>query len=229
MDQHFLAGMLIRPLLKIRRAEILAYLKENNVPFCHDHTNEITEFTRNRIRNELIPQLERDYNPAIGEALLRLAEQSQWINIFLQESVDERFAGLLTAGSNRTGATGSSPASAGNTRNQPTCSPLADPGAPGPVAPHPQRNDSAKIVLDASALLREPKILQTELARRAIVELGAGEKNLTFDHLVSIVELARKNVSGKRLGLPGGVTVTYDRKKLTFARSTNDRSRSRRL
>ncbi len=30
---------LIRPLLNVRRAEILAYLKENKVAFCHDHTN----------------------------------------------------------------------------------------------------------------------------------------------------------------------------------------------
>lgn len=172
---------LIRPLLNIRRAEILAYLQENEIAYCYDHTNETTDTTRNRIRNELIPQLERDYNPALGEALLRLAEQSRWINGFLQESVDETFAELSTAGSNR---------------DQPR-----------------------HIVLDAPALLRQPKILQTELARRAFVELGAGEKKLTFDHLVSIVELAKKNVSGKRLELPSGVTVAYDRKKLTFARA----------
>ena len=179
---------LIRPLLNIRRAEILTYLKENEIASCHDHTNETTETTRNRIRNELIPQLERDYNPALGEALLRLAEQSQWIKDFLQESVDERFVGLSTAGSNR---------------DQPK-----------------------QIVLDALALLRQPRILQTELARRAFVELGAGEKKLTFDHLVSIVALAKKNVSGKRLELPGGVTVAYDRKKLTFARASQRRDRS---
>ncbi len=169
---------LIRPLLNIRQAEILAYLKENDILSCHDHTNEITEATRNRIRNELIPRLEKEYNPAVGEALLRLAEQCRWVNEFLQDIVDRKFPGL--------------------------------------VIETPNRGRSGEITLDARLLLEQPRIVQTELVRRAIVTLGVGEKKLTFSHLVSIVELAGKNVSGKKLELLRGLHVGYDRKRLRF-------------
>jgi hypothetical protein len=71
-----------------------------------------------------------------------------------------------------------------------------------------------EITLNATALLREPQALQTEIIRRAIGTLGVGEKKLTFGHLLAIVELAHKNVSGKRLELPGGLRVEYDHKTL---------------
>ncbi len=173
---------LIRPLLNVRRADILAYLDRRGITYCHDHTNEVTEFTRNRIRNELIPKLEQDYNPAVADAVLRLAEQARRLNEFVQRAVDERLPTMLL----------------GETS-----------------AEHP-----TEITLNATALLREPQALQTEIVRRAITTIGVGEKKLTFGHLISIVELAEKNVSGKRLELPGGLRVEYKRKNLTLSRSS---------
>ncbi|MEI7621422.1 MAG: tRNA lysidine(34) synthetase TilS [Candidatus Moraniibacteriota bacterium] len=64
---------IIRPLLQTSRQEILNYLKENEVPFCLDKTNNQNDFTRNKIRNQLIPLLEKDFNPAISETLSTLS------------------------------------------------------------------------------------------------------------------------------------------------------------
>ncbi len=174
---------LIRPLLNVRRADILAYLGQRGITYCHDHTNEVTEFTRNRIRNELIPKLEQDYNPAVADAVLRLTEQARRLNDFVQRAVDEKFPTML----------------------------IGERGAEHPT----------KITLNATALLREPQALQTELIRRAISTLGVGEKKLTFGHILAIVELAEKNTTGKRLELPGGLSVEYDRKTLKLVASTH--------
>jgi len=64
---------LIRPLLQSRRSEILGHLAERGLPFREDSSNRDPAFMRNRIRNELLPLLESGYNPAFGEALLRLS------------------------------------------------------------------------------------------------------------------------------------------------------------
>ncbi len=64
----------IRPLLKVRRAEILEYLAAEKLAHREDATNTDTRFTRNRIRHELLPLLEREYNPAIRDVLARTAE-----------------------------------------------------------------------------------------------------------------------------------------------------------
>ncbi len=63
---------LARPLLKLRRADVLSYLTELDQPFREDTSNLDNRFARNRIRHELLPQLEADYNPSAVEAILRL-------------------------------------------------------------------------------------------------------------------------------------------------------------
>ena len=56
-------GKIIRPLLEIDREEILLYLKENHVDWCQDSTNKENQYTRNKIRNQLIPYVEKEINP----------------------------------------------------------------------------------------------------------------------------------------------------------------------
>jgi tRNA(Ile)-lysidine synthase len=65
---------IVRPLLEISRAEIEAYLHSLNQPWQEDHTNRDTRHTRNRIRRELLPLLERDYNPNLRQLLSETAE-----------------------------------------------------------------------------------------------------------------------------------------------------------
>ena len=65
---------IIRPLLETSRASIECYLKELGQPWCEDRTNLDMQRTRNRIRHELLPLLERDYNPNLRKALCETAE-----------------------------------------------------------------------------------------------------------------------------------------------------------
>lgn len=62
----------IRPLLKFSKAEILAYLRKNGIAFCRDRSNRSPKFLRNRLRAGLLPQLEKEFNPRIKEALARI-------------------------------------------------------------------------------------------------------------------------------------------------------------
>lgn len=64
---------IIRPLLGISRKEILQYVKGKSLPFSVDETNISFSYTRNRIRHELLPLLEK-YNPRVKEHLAHLAE-----------------------------------------------------------------------------------------------------------------------------------------------------------
>jgi tRNA(Ile)-lysidine synthase len=67
---------LVRPLLRITRREVHAYLAGLDQDYRIDPTNSYTRWTRNRLRHELLPHLRESYNPAIDEAVLRLALQA---------------------------------------------------------------------------------------------------------------------------------------------------------
>ena len=75
----------VRPLLEAWRWEILAYLDEHRLAFRDDETNRDLRFVRNRVRSQLLPLLERDYNPQIKALLTQLAEQCRTDEGFLQE------------------------------------------------------------------------------------------------------------------------------------------------
>src|SRR5579864_954304 len=64
----------VRPLLNVDRANIEQYLRERNITWREDSTNLSLDFARNRIRRELLPMLEREWNPAIAETLAHTAE-----------------------------------------------------------------------------------------------------------------------------------------------------------
>jgi len=66
------ATTLIRPLLGLRRAELIGYLNQLQQPYRVDSSNTNTRFTRNWLRCELLPLLAEHCNPTIDEALLRL-------------------------------------------------------------------------------------------------------------------------------------------------------------
>lgn len=64
---------IIRPLLSISRAEIDDYCREQGLKPRFDSSNAHTDYLRNRIRIELLPELEGQYNPAVKESLCRTA------------------------------------------------------------------------------------------------------------------------------------------------------------
>ena len=76
------AGRLMRPLLFVQRSEIEAYCRERNLSFCYDLTNDDVHYTRNRIRKELLPYLQQQFNPQLITALGQTAQLAAMDNAF---------------------------------------------------------------------------------------------------------------------------------------------------
>lgn len=64
---------IIRPLLDCTRAEIEEYCTVNELSYVTDETNFEEEYTRNKIRNTLIPMIENKFNPSLVETISRNA------------------------------------------------------------------------------------------------------------------------------------------------------------
>ena len=82
-------GLIVRPLLSVRRGALAAYCRERQLTVCEDASNEDRTFLRNRIRQVLLPQLVADYNPELVETLVKTASLCRQEDVFLNSLLVE--------------------------------------------------------------------------------------------------------------------------------------------
>lgn len=87
-------GNIVRPLVYCSRSELRDYLDAREQGWREDETNEDTRYLRNRIRNELIPFLSRDYGSSFRERMLSLRENLLPLKVF-SEGRGQVNSGLL--------------------------------------------------------------------------------------------------------------------------------------
>ena len=89
-------GSLIRPLLSLSKKEVYAAVKEAAIPYVEDSTNEDTAYTRNYIRKEISPRLEK-LNPAVCAAFSRMTEEVEkdaaCLDALAKEAFDKAYSG----------------------------------------------------------------------------------------------------------------------------------------
>ncbi|MEQ8176551.1 MAG: tRNA lysidine(34) synthetase TilS [Syntrophomonadaceae bacterium] len=88
-------GDLLRPLLCVDKEDLLLYLKQSNIRYYIDESNEDLHFTRNRIRHELIPLLQTGYNARIVDNLNQLALIARDENRWLEDLASAGYAAAL--------------------------------------------------------------------------------------------------------------------------------------
>ncbi|MFW6005968.1 MAG: tRNA lysidine(34) synthetase TilS [Candidatus Bipolaricaulota bacterium] len=87
----------IRPLLQTPRKEIANYVESRDIDYRFDETNEDTRFTRNRIRHELLPKLEEDYNPRVLDNIVRLGKLTRCAREFIEDRRDRAYEKIKLA------------------------------------------------------------------------------------------------------------------------------------
>jgi tRNA(Ile)-lysidine synthase len=95
-------GTIIRPLVETKREEILLYLKEKNLDFRTDASNEDDSFDRNRVRKSLLPLIEAEFNPRIVDSLVRTASIFSLVSQHLGGEVEAAMKTCCRPGDGRT-------------------------------------------------------------------------------------------------------------------------------
>ena len=190
------AGVVVRPLLEVRRRELREWLTTIGQTWREDSTNTDTARLRARIRSELLPVLERDFQAQIVGQLCRVAELARDEEQFAAALVEGRFQALARRGGDR-GTTG-----------EPTDSDLKVGGTLG----------TGQVVMRAADLLAPlpadllpDRAAQTALARRmvrrAVEQVLGHRRGLTAEHVESVLHLSGERMSGHRAVLPHGVVA----------------------
>lgn len=178
---------IVRPVLQVRRGELQAYLNDISQSWREDATNRDPKFTRNRVRQVLMPLLEREFNPAITARLGELAEIASAEEEFWENEAD----GWLGTGIHLV------------QRQNPLVqlAPMT-----GTRSSSTTTSEPVSVIVDLAWLLSEETAVQRRIIRAAADQAGIA---LDFQHVEEILHLASEEGSaGKELVLPGGWEVS---------------------
>ena len=90
---------IIRPMLEIRRNEILNFAKQHHLQWVEDSSNQLSKYTRNFFRNDLIPAICKFY-PGADNNLLHNIERFKMINAFYNSAIEKAKQALLVINEN---------------------------------------------------------------------------------------------------------------------------------
>lgn len=85
----------IRPLLSVTRKEIEEYLKENNISYQTDSTNQTLDYTRNKIRLMVFPYIADELNERVIEHIANTAEIFQEIQNFIDKVTESEWSKIV--------------------------------------------------------------------------------------------------------------------------------------
>ena len=82
-------GNIIRPLIDVDKEDILSYAKEKGIGFVTDSSNLENDYTRNKLRNEILPLLKREINERSSLHLKELSEDAAEADAFIRRQAEE--------------------------------------------------------------------------------------------------------------------------------------------
>lgn len=85
-----LEGGVVRPFLAVTRSQVEAEIALRGLAYRIDASNRETHFARNRLRQRVLPLLEREFNPRVVESLAGFADRARDDDAFLEEQARER-------------------------------------------------------------------------------------------------------------------------------------------
>ena len=173
-----MAGSVVRPLLGERREDLREYLRALAQEWREDASNRDLSRQRARIREQLLPLLERDFAPSAVKQLASLADLAREEEGFWSALVEDRFRTLVRA-------------RAGTLTIR----------APDLMAPIGIARATGR---EGASSLRS---LSERMTRRIFQELRGSFGGLTSVHVQSVLRLASESPSGRSVELPGGIIV----------------------
>ena len=92
-DEH--GNKIVRPLLYIPRKEIISYCKKHGLNPRIDETNQLPVYSRNKIRLQLFPYLEREYNPEIKDTMIRMGKNAAMDADYIRQQARQAYSDLV--------------------------------------------------------------------------------------------------------------------------------------
>ena len=177
-------GKYIRPLIETKRLEIEEYLQENNIVARHDESNDENIYTRNKIRNIVIPYIRKEFNPNIVSSLERLSDIAKEQEEYIQSHTAECYRDICIQEINVTEDF------------------------------EYNKVNGAEIIIDLKKFNDLEKVIQKRLFLYAIKKIFGTTKGIEKVHIEDVMKLCNNNIGNKYLTPNKNVKVVTQKKQL---------------
>lgn len=179
-----ISGKYIRPLIEIKRIEIEEYLKENNISSRHDESNDENIYTRNKVRNIVIPYIEKEFNPNIMNTIERLSDIVKEEEEYLQNQTDKFYKDICVQEINLT------------------------------QDYEYNKLNNAEIIIDLKKFNSLEKIIQKRIIFYSINKIFGTTKGIEKIHIDDIIKLCNNNIGNKYLTPNKNLKIVTQKKQL---------------
>ena len=182
-------SMIIRPLLEIGKTEIESFLQEKGISWRIDSTNTGEDYTRNRIRNRVLPYAEKEICSGAGAHLAKeaqlLAETADFVRSCTRQALERCRVEADDLKANACGI-----------------EIVEHVGQREGTAEHKRYDKQTIIKLNIELLQQEDIFLQKQCVRECLLEIGTG-RDLTAAHIEAVRHLVGTDCqSGRKLRIP---------------------------
>ena len=174
----------IRPLLFETREKIEEYLKNKNIEPRIDETNFENEYTRNKIRNIVLPYIQKEFNPNFIDTLNRLSSIVKEENNYLKKITEQAYKDILVE------------------ENIETEKDVY------------KSKDLPTIILDLKKFCSLDRVIQKRIILYAINKLFGSTKGIEKIHIEDIIKLCNRNIGNKYLTPNKNTKVVIKNKKI---------------
>ncbi len=187
-------GKYIRPLLSTAKSRLLDYLRQVNINFAQDSSNQQRIYLRNKIRLDLLPYLAREFNPNIRQTLLQTANILGDEEELLDDMTKKACLDIFLNSESMQGK------------------PFPDTVDAGDEGGH-ATEETQNLTLDLARFLTHPRAIQRRVLEKACWRM----KNKPYSKQIEqLLQLAHRERSGGRLHLAEGLRVHKLSNRLYF-------------
>ena len=198
-------GKYIRPLIDCNREEIEEYCKENKLNPRIDKTNFDNTYTRNKIRNIVIPYIKKEFNPNFIETINRLSVLATEQEEYIEKLVMQKYENMLKEENFQTNLS----LMAKNCQTNPS-----------PVAKNCQTNPSPMAILDLRKFNKEEKVIKSGIIIYTITKLFGTSKGIEKIHIEDLIKLCENNIGNKYLTPNKNLKVLVKNHKIYFIKQS---------
>ena len=192
-------GKFIRPLIETSRKRIEEYCAENKLNPRYDKTNKENIYTRNKVRNLLIPYIQKEFNPNIIDGINRLSNIAKEEEEFLNSVVKKEYKKLLIMEKDNK-----------NNLNE-------------NQEKDKNGEEEVKVILNLKEFNKLDNVIKSRLILYTISKVYGKVTGIEKIHIDDIVKLCNNNIGNKYLTPKKGIKIYIKKGKIFFLCSSSFR------